>query len=183
MAVSSDKTLSALSSYGGFGIIPSSAGKDGGSTSLLGCLWSSMLLPWLEGPRHLPAGDNPAAFERIQLPSEALNQAREEALELLPGHRHPCATTVTLLQRPPGGLRAEDGPGMVPITGLLCLWGFACVSTLCPGQGTTFAPPPSARGCEPGLQPPLPLAAWQRLRADFCSHLPLGASKRDVTEP
>ena len=150
MAVTSNKTVSAISSYRGFGIIASSAGKDGGSTTWLSSSGSSVPLPLPEGPRHLPAGDNPAAnLRRNQLPSATLSKANEEALELPSGCRHPYGTTVTPLQHLPGGLRAKDGPRMVPITGLLCLWGFACVIMLCPGQGAMFAPPPSAPGSEP----------------------------------
>lgn len=144
MSMTSNKTVPVVSSYRGFGVIPSSTGKDSRSTTWLS---SSVPLPPLEGLWHLSAGGNPAANLKInRLSSATLHKSYEEALELPSGCQHPCVTTVTLLQSPPGWLRAGDSPGMVPITRLFCPWGFASITMLCLGQGDTFAPPLLAPG-------------------------------------
>lgn len=84
-------------------------------------------------------------------------------------------TTVTLLQRPPGGSQSRRWPrGWHPPLGF-CAFG-VLPALLCSDQ--VKAPPSST----PGSQPPLPPTAWQWLRADYCLHLPLCASERDVTE-
>lgn len=84
MSGTSNKTVSAILFYRGFGIISSSSGKDARSTTWLSSTSSFVPLPPLEGPWHLPAGDDPAVnIRRNQLPSATLNNALEEALELV----------------------------------------------------------------------------------------------------